>query len=157
MSTLTKSNGYLGKNHSVFQAEVTAILKACDFLNNFVTKSITIFSDSQSAIAALAGINVKSKTVADCIDKLNSLSISSKVDIKYVRAHADHTGNEAADVDAKLGTKNTENKADIPPPISWAKLRIRQEMYRDWCLRWYQLELARQTRIWFPSVNKRAS
>ena len=74
-----------------------------------------------------------------------------------MRAHADRTGNEAADVDAKLGTKNTKNKADIPPPISWAKLRIKQEMYRDWCLRWYQLELARQTRIWFPSVNKRAS
>ena len=77
-------------------------------MNNFVSKSITIFSDSQSAIAALAGINIKSKTVADCIDKLNTLSISSKVDIKYVRAHADHTGNEAADVDAKLGTKKYE-------------------------------------------------
>ena len=157
MSTLTTSNGYLGNNHSVFQAEVTAILKASDLLNNFVTKSITIFSDSQSAIAALAGINIKSKTVSDCIDKLNLLSIHCNVDIKYVQAHADHAGNEAADVDAKLGTKNIENKADIPPPICWAKLRIKQEMYRDWCLRWYQLEMARQTRIWFPTVNKRAS
>ena len=157
MCTLNRDNGYLGSKNSVFQSEVTAILKSCDYLENYFANSITIFSDSQSALAALAGFNIKSKIVAECIEKLNLLSAHSTVELKYVRAHSDFTGNEVAGADAKLGTKNIQNKVEVHPPISWAKLRIKREMYSEWCRRWYQLKIGRQTRIWFPSINKRAS
>lgn len=98
-------------------------------MRSYAAKSVTIFSDSQSAISALAGFKIKSKTVANCIDNLNSLGETTTVEIKYIQAHRNHTGNEVADCDAKLGTKNTYNKVNIPPPISWAKLILKQELY----------------------------
>ena len=106
---LATENGFLGKCQTVFQAEVTAIHKACELLNDFRAKSITIFSDSQAAIAALAGFKVNSKTVENCIDSLNQLGTTSNVEIKYVKAHCGIDHNETADRLAKLGTKNTHN------------------------------------------------
>ena len=155
---LASENGYLGTCQTVFQAEVTAILKACELISKeFWAKSITIFSDSQAAIAALAGFRVRSKVVSNCINALNELGSTTTIVIKYVKAHCGIDQNERADQLAKLGTKNTQNKVPTLPPLSGAKLLVNQAIKSEWRERWYQLKQARQTRIWFPSLNKRAS
>ena len=113
-------------------------------------QSVTIFSDSQAALGSLAALKVSDKTVADCIEKLNLIAIDREVTLKWVKAHVGHTWNEFADEQAKLGTSNTDNKVDIPPPYSWTKNLIGQATYNAWTRRWSNLEEARQTKIWFP-------
>ena len=101
--------------------------------------------------------NFTSKAVEKCINNLNLLSQETEVDLKWVRGHADHSGNEFADVMAKLGTQNFKNKIDVSPPISWAKQLIKQSSYKEWSQRWYSTKHYRQTKIWFPSLNRKFS
>ena len=154
---IDSGNGFIGQNQTVFQAEVVGIKEACDRLQNYDAKSITILSDSQSAISAIAGWKVRSKTVASCIKALNLLSKGKEVIIRYIRAHVGFTGNERADTLAKQGTKNVQNTVRIPQPMSWAKMQIRNASYQEWCHKWYQTKVGRQTKIWFPSLNIKCS
>ena len=150
-------NGYLGTAQTVFQAEITAIKECCEYLLLGHYKNVTIFSDSQAAILALLSPRIRQKSVKNCIDKLNELAISSKVTIKWVKAHADHTGNEIADEQAKLGTTNKANKVVVYPPISWAKAKIAEACNNQWESEWVHYEEARQTKFWFHRPNKRNS
>ena len=147
---LSNENGQLGLNNSVFQAEISAISQACKSLCEIVTPRVTIFSDSQAAISSLNSLKVKSKTVLNCIRQLNLLGNNCQVDIKWVKAHADHPGNEFADKEAKLGTTNVNNRLNVLPPDSWAKNLIRSSIMKAWKLRWFLDKECRQTKIWFP-------
>ena len=64
---------------------------------------------------------VKSKTVLKCIESLNLSGINKEITIKWVKAHNNHCGNEYADMLAKTGTTNSDNKVEVPLPISYAK------------------------------------
>ena len=156
-TVIDSENGCIGTEHSVFQAEVLAIHKACERLFTLNAKSVTIYSDSQSALSALAGWKITSKTVSKCIDNLNLLGQQSTVDLKWCKGHSNITGNELADFLAKSGTTNLGNQIAIPKPLSWAKQLIRQSTNREWCHKWYFTNIARQTKIWFPSINQKAS
>ena len=46
---------------------------------------------------------------------------------------------------------------ECPTPISWAKQLIKQGSYKEWTHKWYYSKAARQTKIWFPSLNKKFS
>ena len=156
-NTVALENGYLGEKNSVFQGEILGIHKACDNLKNLNADKVTIFCDSQAALAALSNWKVNSITVEKCIKNLNQLSQLTEVELKWVKAHVNIRGNEIADTQAKLGTKNRANKIDCPAPISWAKQLIKQGSYKDWTHKWYYSKTARQTKIWFPSLNKKYS
>ena len=158
MEMIAEGNGQLGKNNSVFQAEILGIKAACDDITNSMNlKEVTFFSDSQAAIAALNDLKVKSKTVLSCVKSLNFLGQSCKIQIKWIKAHCGHPGNEFADYAAKVGTTNSNNRFDIKPPMSWAKNKIAQFINKIWIKRWTNLTDCRQTRIWFPSPNKNQS
>ena len=154
---IENDNGFIGKNQTVFQAEVLGIQKAAERLMNHNAKSITFFSDSQSAISALAGWKIRSKTVSNCIETLNALGRDRNVTIKWIRAHVGWQGNEMADENAKKGTKNVSNWVKTPQPVSWAKLLIRQAAYQQWRTLWYTTKSCRQTKIWFPSIDIKSS
>jgi ribonuclease HI len=49
---------------------------------------------------------IDSKTVDECRRLLNRLGASNKVSIAWVKAHAQHAGNEQADHLAKLGANH---------------------------------------------------
>ena len=112
-NTVALENGYLGEKNSVFQGEILGIHRACENLMNFQAKKVTIFCDSQSALAALANSKVTSKTVDKCIDNLNQLSLQTEVELKWVKAHVNIPGNEIADKQAKLGTKTEQTKLNV--------------------------------------------
>ena len=63
---MKESNGFIGENASVFQAEVMAIQQACLELSNY-DGDITIFTDSMSTLDALCKLKTKSRVVAQCI------------------------------------------------------------------------------------------
>ena len=153
-------NGQLPSEASVFQAEVFAIHKACDLLMEKSTDKVTFFTDSQSALLALAGVKINSKTVEKCIDKLNELAKTRNVELKWVRGHSGSSGNEFADSEAKLGTINAHNRVMISSPISLAKRKINDAMLKGWTNRWTDKKRKdeyKQTKLWFPVIDRRKS
>ncbi len=154
---ISRENGSLDDDSSVFQAEVIAIHRACVLLKELETKRVTIFSDSQSALQALAAVQVTSLAVKNCIAELNDLAQAATVELKWVKGHAQHTGNEYADMEAKSGTTNVGNKIHINKSYSHVKSIIYDSMEKKWNKRWDTLNTCRQTKIWMPAVNKRKS
>ncbi len=71
----------LGQDATAFQAEVMTILHrvTSNLRKKLVKEQITICTDSQAAIVALAGSGTKSPLVADCIEKLMALSEESQI------------------------------------------------------------------------------
>lgn len=154
---IAHENGQLGQDNSVFQCEVMAIQRACILLRELGTSKVTIFSDSQSALLALSSTLVRSETVINCINNLNELADTAEVELKWVKAHADHTGNEYADMEAKSGTTNMENMVKVKKPVSAIKYTLLDAMYEAWNLRWRSSRECRQTKIWFPTTNRKES
>jgi hypothetical protein len=110
-----------------------------------------------SGLQALDGTLVKSKAIKNCIDSLNELGKSCKIDLKWVKGHDSHSGNEIADFLAKTGTTNEVNKVELPPPTSIAKAKITNAMYKKWNERWQSCNEYRQTKIFFPQLDTKKS
>ena len=155
-SEITKKNGYLGQNATVFQSEVYAIQKASEILRNLNIKSVTIFTDSQAALQALAKVQINSSVVKNCILELNKLGENTSVDIKWIKAHSGFSGNERADQMAKSGTKKLVEEK-IPPPYRLALSKIEEATRQLWDQRWTQSTDCRQTKQWFPVTNNTVS
>ena len=155
-SEATKCNGFLGRNATVFQSEIYAIQKASEILRNMNTTSVTIFTDSQAALSVLAKVQIKSKVVKNCITELNKLGKSKVVDVKWIRSHSDFVGNEEADAQAKAGTKR-ENEEKIPSPFRMALREIEEAIEKTWNTRWKNSPEYRQTKQWFPIIDKAKS
>ena len=147
----------IGHVRNETQCKVFAIHKACDLIKEKVTDKVTFFSDSQSALLALAGVKVQSKTVERCIENLNALSETTQIELKWVRGHSGSTGNEFADSEAKLGTLNVANRVMIPTPVSLAKRKISNDMLNLWNKRWSKLDQCEQTKQWFPVIDRKKS
>ena len=150
-------NAQLSNKNSVFQAEIYAIDKSCQLLKEMEVKNATIFSDSMSGLQALDGTLTKTKTVKNCIDSLNALGKSCKIELSWVAGHQNHTGNEAADALAKIGTTNESNKVNLPPPKTIAKNKIRDAMHKQWNERWISSNECRQSKIFFPQIDIKKS
>jgi ribonuclease HI len=102
---------------TVFQAEVLAITACLLALPHLVTSgkippyaSISIFSDSQSALRSLVSLYVSSKTVLECLQTIRTTSTFHSLRLAWVKAHAGTVGNELADALAKMG-------ASTPRPV----------------------------------------
>jgi ribonuclease HI len=103
--TMYEGMDYMGPRASVFLAEVRAITTIAKVLMHQCNTKILIRSDSQAAISAISSTNIGSKTVAECRNTLNRLGTRNNVTIAWVKAHAQHVGNEQADQLAKLGAR----------------------------------------------------
>lgn len=97
----------LGKHTTVFQAEIHAI-EIClreNLRRRYVNKDITIFSDSQAAIKALACQQINSKVVWNCLQTLLTLAKHNRVTLAWVPGHTGVAGNEHADTLARRGSE----------------------------------------------------
>ena len=150
-------NAQLNTMNSVFQAEIYAIDRSSQLLREMGTENVTIFSDSMSGLHALAGIQTKSKVVKNCIENLNKLGETCHIELKWVKGHASHTGNEIADFLAKIGSTNELNKVDLPPPKGIAAKKIFDAMYIKWNQRWKSSTEFRQTKLFFPEIDRKKS
>jgi ribonuclease HI len=153
-------NFYLGNTTTVFQAEVTAIKKSAEMLNNKKTENetITFFSDSQASLAALNKLTVKSDTVEKCLNALNALGKNNAVHLRWVKARVGIHGNEVADSLAKKGSSLGEGPTNelLTPQIK-QKGEIKDHFYKKWAKAWNSYTEARQTKIWFPKPDVKKS
>jgi len=79
----------LGSEATVFQMEIYAIKKLAEWFQgiNQRNQTITVHWDSQAALPALSGVEVKSKLVLDTIHILNEICLSNFVYLRWVKAH----------------------------------------------------------------------
>jgi len=148
---------HLGRNCSVFQAEIYAIYKAALWLNeaSLQNKNFRFFADNQAAILALHSPHTESQLVLDTMIALNELGHDNHITISWVKAHVGHKGNEEADRLAKLGATSPALQVPnvgISPKTS--RSLITDQMIEKWNQAWHAYPKARQTKQWFPDVNR---
>jgi len=167
--TLTKGDtviqeecDHLGKEATVFQAEVVAINNCLRWVKNNIKNntSLRIFSDSQSAIAAIACHVINSRLVEDCCNIIKDLqSLSYKVAIHWVKGHSDNTGNELADFLAKQGSESKSMGPEpwIPKSLASVKVKIKENFLNTWQRRWSNDVKCNQTKAFFPRPEYKIS
>ena len=150
---------FLGEKASVFQAEVYAIEGAANYAATLEQDTVTIFSDSQSAIRAVSGHLAKSRTVFNAVKALNKLSRNKHVCIRWIEGHEGYDGNELADKLAKgAAAQIVEGPAPfLPFPHCEIKSLAKNLTLEKWTARWISSADCRQTKIFFPEPNKKLS
>ena len=142
----------LGKYVTVFQAEVYAILKSLDKLLELDIrgKEICIFSDSQSALKALASFRITSSLIHSCVMKTGELeSCDNRVRFIWVPAHQNYTYNEIVDAAAKDAAVSPCGSLEptVPISVSTQKAILKCEFLQTWAKRWVAGEGLRQSRL----------
>ena len=121
--TIEEKHFKLPDHCTVFQAELSAIREACNYLNNERNKHIIIWTDSLSSIQALTTCTIRSKTTLDCLKAISCTATHNTLEVRWIAAHKGLWGNEKADELAKLGT-SSEDVRSIPIPQSYIKTQI---------------------------------
>ena len=109
MGKRTRFSNPLGKEATVYQAEMFAIHSAVSKLTerNVKNMKITVYSDSQACLMALNMVQVRNKTTNKCIKSLDELGKSNCVRLVWVPGHRGIQGNEIADDLARKGSNGT--------------------------------------------------
>jgi len=150
---------HLGRQATVFMGEICAIKEAAEWvLNNCKYNSVSMYVDSRAALQALAKNTVDTKLVKDTRQTLNLAGVTNSIELKWIKAHAGHLGNERADELAKLGTSVTCSRrvALALPKVEYMN-HVKDRFLARWNLMWSERDDCRQTKHWFPTVNKKAS
>ena len=142
--------------NSVFQAELAAISDAVTWLINYIpydnNRNVFIYSDSLSAIMALQNPVERSAAVRECKGPLNRLHANNRTVVCWIKGHAEHTGNEMADVLVKAGTTSA-CYVDLPAPRKVAKAVINEQIIKWWQWAWDNVEGHRQTKVFIRKVD----
>ena len=151
----------MADNLSVFQTEVFAIKQAALHLKETGTtgKGIIIHSDSRAALQAINNNFVKSRGVLQAVHELNALSTYNNVVLRWIKAHVGHPGNERADTLAKEGAENPALIANCIPLTAntQVKSELREKTVAFWNEQWQKYPACRQTKHFFPTINKSQS
>jgi ribonuclease HI len=138
---------------SVFQAEMYALDSALKWVLTSATTDVSIFTDSQSSIAAIKDRSNRNP-LAHSIHR-TLLSLNGKLDVRFIwtRAHIGIMGNEAADVAAKSAAES-----DLPIsygyfPLSYAKHEIQSESMDAWEREYTSATTGSTTRSFLPTIK----
>ena len=144
--------GALCSSATVYQAELYALLQACEFVKNLQGKSVIIHTDNNATLWALKAPFIASTSVIRCRDALNNIGATRSVTLKWIKAHAGHLGNEKADAAAKLGCEATRI-TQVPVATQVVKTVTKSCFMKQWSMRWQQRTDCRQTKLWFPKLD----
>jgi hypothetical protein len=68
--------------YTVFQAELTDLMEACNYLTNTSNKYIIIWTDSLFSIEAVTTLSIRSRTTRSCYEALNTLGTKNKLELR---------------------------------------------------------------------------
>ncbi|CAB4045830.1 Retrovirus-related Pol poly from type-1 retrotransposable element R1, partial [Paramuricea clavata] len=146
---------------TIMQCELIAIQLSLRWLldgpHKKELKLCRLWSDSQSAIAAIFNPITRSKLVrevATCVRQCHSRGIQLK--FEWVKGHNDTTGNEFADYLAKCGTEITLQGPQ--PRVSLASSVVRNRIHklydRKWQVQWNCIEGHVVSKNFFPIIDR---
>lgn len=116
----------------MFQAEMTAIMRAVLFLRDNVTSG-NIISDSRSSLEAIGDPFTETIIIAAEIQQI-ILELGRRnieVNLHWIKAHAGIEGNERADDLAKAATIKKSAPAYAAFPLSFARHSIREKRLKN--------------------------
>ena len=151
----------LTDKHSVFQAEVLAIIKACEHLKtlNIEDKIIKFYIDSQAAIKAIDKYSIKSALALRAKIVVNEVSAKNIVILKWIPSHVGTSmnfGNELVDKLAKQGTTKPD-KVKLPFSNNVFYNEIEKWSLKMHEKRWANSTDCRQTKMTCPKVNRKVT
>jgi hypothetical protein len=143
----------------VFLSEIRAITLAIERLlwEKIPDTTVNIYSDSQSAIAALQNTKSNSKAIHQCWSKLKQLDKTHKWSLSWVKAHIGIRGNEQADKLAKKGTTFQHKLSTLPIAPRHAINEIVKFTTKNWDIYWNGRADCRQTKLWLPAPDPKIS
>ncbi len=161
---LAEGMSFMG-DATVFNAELAAIYAGLKWLLDMRGKlsrygrgkrRVVIHSDSQSAINAIFAPHITSEWVQKVAEVLDQTKIFYNVEIKWIKAHVGHVGNEYADMMAKRGASSdvrgpTPTKA-IPRVV--LKQKIREHFNFKWQQMWVDYKGADHAKLMLPRVDR---
>ena len=136
-----------------------AIFKAAKYVlnNKHNYSTVIIHCDSQAALKAIQNPYVRSNMVADTVRLLQKLKTEGiKVTIRWIKAHVGITGNEAADLAARVGALEVSRTTPVRKSDAHFKAQFKTWLYDKWSDRWNLYKEARQTKQFFsgPELSK---
>ena len=137
---------------SVFQAELLALDAATEWTRKHAKSDVTIYSDSASALSAIADRSNTNPLAASIHRSLAKMSGRIVVRFVWVRAHIVIIGNEAADAAAKDAATQKRAKVYTCFPISYAKHIIRTQSMDAWQQEYSSADTGSTTRLFFPTI-----
>jgi ribonuclease HI len=153
-----ESHFTLEEHASVYMAEVAAISQAATMAIGLRDtwpdrKTIFLYSDNQAALRALAAPSIHSATVLECSTTLNLLGRFFLVELRWIRAHVGHLGNERADFLVKKSvTQPRIIQTSFIPKCEYRRL-IAARVDEMWAKVWPRYGLS-QTFRWFPLPDR---
>ncbi|MEL6605957.1 MAG: reverse transcriptase domain-containing protein [Cyanobacteria bacterium J06614_10] len=136
------TKGRITAEGSVFTAELYALREAINnILRDSSTKNHTVFSDSQSALMALASYKTRSPLVESVRRKYyQAIDNDINLELCWVPSHTDIAGNEKADTAAKEAASLLEPHSWRAIPHTDMKRPIRKAVREKWKQRWNDLD-----------------
>ena len=114
---------YIGKNVSIFTAELIGIIQALEYLVDFPkfkTKAV-FFVDSKAVLYAMESFSLKTRPelIIQANHLIHSLIMKGiDVSLCWIPSHVGIYGNESADKSAKTGIQHPEKSTKISVPLS---------------------------------------
>ena len=112
---LKPSTKHISSDSSVYTAELTALVLALKMISKSQHKNFLIFSDSLSALEAIAGRNLNHPQLLKFFELFTDLKADDyNIVLVWVPGHVGIRGNETADSMAKNATKEKMSRSYVP-------------------------------------------
>ncbi len=149
------------KDMTIHHAELLAIKEALSWIkqHDTPTRKVIIYSDSQSAVHKMNGFVANDSISLESLKLFKEVIRETPVDIRWVKGHSDHTGNEYADYMARKGVKEADNIHTAYPHLPLSHKTIKQMVHRGFMDRWQSFWDSQSgclmTRLFIPMVREK--
>ena len=162
-SAISEGSLNLPNYSSVFEAELLAIKHALMDLSSIIEQGkvpdseVCILVDNQAALHTLNKTKLVGSIQKEVVDYIDTFQSSHQihVEFRWVKGHNNNTGNEMADMLAKLGTESITGIIPVPG-YAHIKKTIKDHIYKEWNTLWINLPSCRQSKQFITYTPKQS-
>ncbi len=149
-----------GKGMNVYTAEMMAVSYALEWLkDNLLGRyTITLLCDNRGVVTVVNGNKATSELVANILSLLRDLKGKHTMNIGWVKGHSKTTGNEYADILARMGREQAKDLSFaapyVPLGVKEYKNKIHERFLQLWQEQWKQTKTCHITRLFYPNVRE---